>query len=81
MGCRFAGLPLSLTFSVLTNSATTPLAVEATKALGLGHPPLTVAAAVASGVVGAMGGVLALDLFRVRGVIARGLPMGVWLEK
>ena len=62
---------------MLTHSATAPLAMEATKALAIGSPGLTVAAAVFSGVVGSMVGLIFLNIFKIKGKMARGIAMGV----
>jgi putative effector of murein hydrolase/putative effector of murein hydrolase LrgA (UPF0299 family) len=74
--CHHWGVSKFLTFSVLTHSATAPLAMEATKALAIGSPGLTVAAAVFSGVVGSMVGLIFLNIFKIKGKMARGIAMG-----
>ena len=70
------GLDESLTASLIPKSVTTPIAMSVSQQLG-GIVPVTVAAVVVTGIVGAVFAPTFIRLFRVKDPVAAGLAIGV----
>ena len=73
---RLFGLDESLTASLIPKSVTTPIAMSVSQQLG-GIVPVTVAAVVVTGIVGAVFAPTFIRLFRVKDPVAAGLAIGV----
>lgn len=73
--CRLFRLDESFTVSLLPKSVTTPIAMGISEQLG-GAVPITVAAVVLTGILGAMLAPVFLKLFRVKDPVAAGLAIG-----
>lgn len=73
--CRLFRLDESFTASLLPKSVTTPIAMGISEQLG-GAVPITVAAVVLTGILGAMLAPVLLKLFRVKDPVAAGLAIG-----
>ncbi len=72
---RLFGLGDELTFTLLPKSVTTPIAMELSRQHG-GIVPVTVAAVVFTGILGAVFAPLLLRLFRVKDPVEAGLAIG-----
>ncbi len=68
-------LPKDIGLSLLPKSITTPIGIELSKQIG-GIPPLTVAAIVFTGIVGAVLGPLTCKVFRITDRLAVGVSIG-----
>ena len=73
--CRAFGLEDALVAAMILKSVTTPIALCICEALG-GIVPVTVAAVILTGIVGAMTAPLMVRLFRVQDPIAQGVAIG-----
>ncbi len=73
--CRLFGLNDALTASLLPKSVTTPIAIEVSQRLG-GTAPVTVAAVVITGIMGAILSPWLIKLLRVRSAVAAGVGIG-----
>ena len=73
--CRLFRLDEEMTASLLPKSVTTPIAMGVSEQLG-GIVPITVAAVVFTGILGAIFAPLMIKIFRVRSPIAAGLAIG-----
>ena len=73
--CKAFGLEDALVATMLPKSVTTPIAMAISEALG-GIVPVTVAAVILTGIVGAMTAPLMVKLFRVKDPIAQGVAIG-----
>ena len=73
--CRAFHLDEKLTAAMLPKSVTTPIAMEISKAHG-GLVPVTVAAVVVTGILGAMLAPSLIKLFRVKNPVEAGLAIG-----
>jgi predicted murein hydrolase (TIGR00659 family) len=73
--CRLFRLDESFTASLLPKSVTTPIAMGVAEQLG-GSAPITVAAVIFTGILGAMLAPALLKLFRVKDPVAAGLAIG-----
>ena len=73
--CKAFGLEDALVATMLPKSVTTPIAMGICEALG-GIVPVTVAAVILTGIVGAMTAPLMVRLFRVKDPIAQGVAIG-----
>ena len=73
--CKAFGLEDALVATMLPKSVTTPIAMGICEGLG-GIVPVTVAAVILTGIVGAMTAPLMVKLFRVKGPIAQGVAIG-----
>ncbi|MGL5676076.1 MAG: LrgB family protein [Cellulosilyticaceae bacterium] len=69
------GLDMQLSASLVPKSVTTPIAIEISSQLG-GIPPITVAAVVITGIMGAVFSPLLIKLFKVKHPIAKGVAIG-----
>lgn len=74
--CRLFHLDEQLTASMLPKSVTTPIAMEISRQGG-GIVPVTVAAVVVTGILGAIFAPLFIKLFRVSDPVAAGVAIGV----
>lgn len=73
--CRLFRLDEKLTISMLPKSVTTPIAMELTSQSG-GIVPVTVAAVVVTGIIGAMLVPTLIKLFHIRSRVAAGVAIG-----
>lgn len=73
--CRLLGLNDLMQKSLMAKSTTTAIAVEITETLG-GEPSITVAALIATGMLGAIAAPLLIRLFRLKHPVAAGLAIG-----
>ena len=73
--CRLFGLDRTLTVSLLPKSVTTPIAMAVSETLG-GIVPVTVAAVILTGILGAMIAPLLIKIFHVTDPIAQGVAIG-----
>ena len=73
--CRLFRLDEEMTASLLPKSVTTPIAMGVSEQLG-GIVPITVAAVVFTGILGAIFAPLMIKIFRVHSPIAAGLAIG-----
>lgn len=73
---RLFGLDDALTASLIPKSVTTPIAMSVSQQLG-GIVPVTVAAVVVTGIIGAVFAPIFIRLFRVKDPVAAGLAIGV----
>ncbi len=73
--CRLFGLSDALTASLLPKSVTTPIAIEVSQRLG-GTAPVTVAAVVITGIMGAILSPWLIKLLRVKSAVAAGVGIG-----
>lgn len=73
--CKAFGLEDALVATMLPKSVTTPIAMAVSESLG-GIVPVTVAAVILTGILGAMTAPLMIKLFRVRDPIAQGVAIG-----
>lgn len=73
--CRLFGLEPSLTAALVPKSVTTPIAMELSRQHG-GLVPLTVAAVIFTGILGAVFAPLLLRLFRVKDPVEAGVAIG-----
>mgnify|MGYP005960828091 CR=1 FL=1 len=73
--CRLFRLDEKLTVSMLPKSVTTPIAMEISRQAG-GVVPVTVAAVVVTGILGAVISPLLVKLFRVKNPVAAGVGIG-----
>lgn len=73
--CRLFRLDEQMTASLLPKSVTTPMAMGVSEQLG-GIVPITVAAVVFTGILGAIFAPLMIKLFRIHNPIAAGLAIG-----
>lgn len=73
--CRAFGLGEDLTYSMIPKSVTTPIAMEISRQLG-GIVPVTIAAVILTGILGAVFSPLLIRLFRIRNPIAAGVAIG-----
>ena len=73
--CKAFGLEDALVATMLPKSVTTPIAMGICEGLG-GIVPVTVAAVILTGIVGAMTAPLMVKLFRVKDPIAQGVAIG-----
>ncbi len=72
---KYLGVSEQLLLSLLPKSVTAPIAIEITKPLG-GLPPITTAAVISSGVLGAIINHSLLRMFHVKSDVACGLAIG-----
>ncbi len=73
--CRLFGLSDELTFTLLPKSVTTPIAMELSRQHG-GIVPVTVAAVVFTGILGAVFAPVLIRLLRVKNPVEAGLAIG-----
>lgn len=73
--CKLFRLDEKLTISMLPKSVTTPIAMEISRQAG-GIVPVTVAAVVVTGILGAVISPLMVKLFRVKDPVAAGVGIG-----
>lgn len=73
--CKVFGLDEKLTASLIPKSVTTPIAIELSSQLG-GVIPITVAAVVLTGILGAVLAPTLIKIFRVDNPIASGIAIG-----
>lgn len=73
--CRAFGFTTDLTATLLPKSVTTPIAMEIARQHG-GIVPVTVAAVIFTGILGAVFAPLLLKLFRVRDAVEAGVALG-----
>lgn len=75
MMCKAFGLDEKLTASMLPKSVTTPIAMEVSNQLG-GIVPVTVAAVIMTGILGAVLAPTLIKLFKIDDAIATGVAIG-----
>lgn len=75
MMCKLFGLDKSITLSLLPKSVTTPIAIEISNQLG-GIVPITVAAAVFTGIMGMIICPIFIKLFRMKESVSVGIALG-----
>ncbi|SMC47474.1 LrgB family protein [Papillibacter cinnamivorans] len=73
--CRAFGLGDELMYSMIPKSVTTPIAMEISRELG-GIVPVTIAAVILTGILGAVFSPLLIRLFRIQNPIAAGVAIG-----
>lgn len=73
--CRLFGFDDVLAYTMVPKSVTTPIAIELSKHLG-GLPPVTIAAVIITGIMGAMFAPIAIKVFRVTNPVAAGVGIG-----
>lgn len=73
---KLFGLDEAMTASLIPKSVTTPIAMGVSQQLG-GIVPVTVAAVVVTGIIGAVFSPVFIKLFRVKDPVAAGLAIGV----
>lgn len=73
--CRLFGLDDTLTMAMLPKSVTTPIAMQISEQLG-GNVPVTVAAVVFTGILGAIFAPVLIRIFHIREPVARGVAIG-----
>lgn len=73
--CKAFGLNKSLVASMIPKSVTTPIAMEISKQGG-GLVPVTVAAVIITGILGAILAPVLIKVFRVKNPVARGVAIG-----
>ncbi|MFD3155902.1 LrgB family protein [Haloimpatiens sp. FM7330] len=73
--CKLFKLDSALSISLLPKSITTPIGIEISKQLG-GIPPVTVAAIIITGIMGAVIGPFVCKLFRIKDKVAVGISIG-----
>lgn len=73
--CKLFGLDENITLSLLPKSVTTPIAIEISKQLG-GIVPITVAAAVFTGIMGMSICPIFIKLFRMKESVSVGIALG-----
>lgn len=73
--CKAFGLEDALVATMLPKSVTTPIAMAVSETLG-GIVPVTVAAVILTGILGAMTAPLMIRIFHVRDPIAQGVAIG-----
>lgn len=73
--CRIFGLSELLALTMAPKSVTTPIAIEVSQHLG-GLPPITVAAVIITGIIGAVFAPLFIKIFHVKNSIAAGVAIG-----
>ena len=73
--CRAFGLSEELAATMLPKSVTTPIAMAVSEALG-GIVPVTVAAVILTGILGAMTAPLMVKIFRVKDPVVQGVAIG-----
>ena len=72
---HFIGLDHSLLVSLIPKSVTTPIGLEISKQLN-GLIPITVAAIIISGIIGAIIGPLVFKIFNIHNKVAQGISLG-----
>ncbi|WP_269851100.1 LrgB family protein [Methanosarcina horonobensis] len=72
---NFFGLDKIITSSLVPKSVTTPIGIEISKQIG-GLPAITVAAIVATGIIGAVLGPFICRSFRIKDSVAVGIAIG-----
>lgn len=73
--CKVFGLDEKLTASMLPKSVTTPIAMEISKSLG-GIVPITIAAVIVTGILGAMLAPTLIRLLKIDDSVAAGVAIG-----
>lgn len=73
--CRAFGLDEALVSSMIPKSVTTPIAMEISRELG-GIVPVTVAAVILTGILGAVFSPLMIRIFRIQNPVAAGVAIG-----
>lgn len=73
--CRLFGLDKSLTASLIPKSVTTPIAMEISKQHG-GLVPVTVAAVIITGIIGAIFAPIFIKIFHVKNPVEAGISIG-----
>lgn len=73
--CHLFGLSKDLYVTMLPKSVTVPIGMEISRQLG-GIPPITVAAIVMTGIIGAVIGPLICKLFKIKNPVAIGIAIG-----
>ncbi|SFR83218.1 LrgB family protein [Anaeromicropila populeti] len=73
--CHLFHLDSTLTFSLIPKSVTTPIAMEVSSQLS-GIPSITVAAVVATGILGSVTAPILVKIFRIQNPVAAGTAIG-----
>lgn len=73
--CKLFGLDESLVASMIPRAATSPIAMEISRAVG-GIVPVTVAAVIFSGIVGAVFAPILIKLLKMKNKVAAGVAIG-----
>lgn len=73
--CRIFLIPKNIDLSLIPKSVTTPIGMEVSRQLG-GIPPITVAAIIITGIIGAVVGPVVFKALRIKDPIAKGIALG-----
>lgn len=73
--CRLFKLDDAITYSLLPKSVTTPIAMDVSASLG-GIVPITIAAVIITGIIGAVLAPTLIKLFKIKDPIVRGIAIG-----
>lgn len=73
--CSLFGLEDSITHSLIPKSVTTPIAMDVSSSLG-GIVPITIAAVIITGIIGAVLAPTLIKVFKIKNPIVRGIAIG-----
>lgn len=73
--CRIFLIPKNIDLSLIPKSVTTPIGMEVSRQLG-GVPPITVAAIIITGIIGAVVGPVVFKALKIKDPIAKGIALG-----
>ncbi len=73
--CRLFQLEDTITYSMLPKSVTTPIAMDVATSLG-GIAPITIAAVIVTGIIGAVLAPALIKLFKIKDPVVRGIAIG-----
>ncbi|WP_411678682.1 LrgB family protein [Clostridium thailandense] len=73
--CHLFGISKSIDLSIIPKSITTPIGIEVSKQLG-GIPSITVAAIIATGIIGAIIGPVVFKILNIKDEVAIGVALG-----
>lgn len=73
--CSLFGLEDSITHSLIPKSVTTPIAMDVSASLG-GIVPITIAAVIITGIIGAVLAPTLIKVFKIKNPIVRGIAIG-----
>lgn len=73
--CTLFGLDDSITHSLIPKSVTTPIAMDVSASLG-GIVPITIAAVIITGIIGAVLAPTLIKVFKIKNPIVRGIAIG-----
>ncbi|MDF2504244.1 LrgB family protein [Clostridium sp.] len=73
--CRIFLIPKNIDLSLIPKSVTTPIGMEVSKQIG-GIPPITVAAIIITGIIGAVVGPVVFKILKIKDPIAKGIALG-----